>query len=460
MDRSRSNRSQLYLLEFSVMLLNFGNFLPAILLVNQIMKQACIKFGYDDSVCKVINQNGEGTAFAETELQPYVAKINLVIFLIHASVPAILQLFLGPWSDKHGRKTVLNMSAIGFVITHLSAALACYYSENVQPLSPWIYVFCYIPINFLGGYSTLVTTTLCFITDTCEESKRSYHFTLVEIIIVFSIFCSVLACSLILSLSSTTIVFITAAACVIVGAVIVIFFVDESVEVIESECESILSTTHITEMIRTCFKRRVLYERGILLSLVLILAFNKVTLDAPISVGYLFERTRFNWTLEDHNLFQSASIVVTVVGTLSALYVLKKLMEVSDMVLLCLAILSNIMSCFLEAFATKTWQMYAISSVSFLRLIVHPICRSLISSIVSAQEIGKIMSFTASTESIANFIAPPVFVSVYEATYKTFPGAFMLVAAAVAILTMFFALAVMVMKSVTASVREKYAQIE
>jgi hypothetical protein len=279
-----------------------------------------------------------------------------------------------------------------------------------------------------------------------------------------SLLLGAISCTFILSVSNATVVFLAAAICAVVGAVIVIVFVDESVQHIErsSTCESIrsiLSTTHIRDMIKTTFKPRMFYDRWILLLLILMVALNRFAMDGIINVGYLFERVRFNWTLEDHNSHQAASIAMAVFGTAFAMLVLKRMLGFSEMFLICLSIFSNLIDYSLRAFAYQTWQMYAISLLSFMKVIVHPLCRSLISSTVSQNEIGKAMSFTTSFESIATFIAPPIFISVYDATYTTFPGGFLLICGVMCLINTFIAFCVMIMKSAVAQVRKNYVEI-
>ncbi|KAG5683408.1 hypothetical protein PVAND_012692 [Polypedilum vanderplanki] len=276
------------------------------------LKQSCIQFGYEKSLCDVISENNKNTTKIEEELQPYVAKIKVVITILNSSVPAVLQLFLGSWSDKNGRKKVINSAALGFVLTHTSITAVCYYSENILPLPAWIFIICYIPVNFLGGFSSIMITTFCYITDICEKPNRPYHFTLVELMMVTSIFFGAILCSFILSMSNVIFVFTTATICTLLGAIIVIIFVDESIQIVQnssSSLKSILSTKHIIKMIRTCFKSRKLYGRSILLSLILIMTLNRFVSDEEKIIGYLYERMVFNWTLEDHNNYQAVRII-------------------------------------------------------------------------------------------------------------------------------------------------------
>ena len=53
------------------------------------------------------------TADLEKAVEPYAAVVNMVHSLTESFVPAITCLFIGPWSDRFGRKPVLTIPVIG-----------------------------------------------------------------------------------------------------------------------------------------------------------------------------------------------------------------------------------------------------------------------------------------------------------------------------------------------------------
>lgn len=463
--QSQHDKPKNFFLELALILLFFGNNLPATLLTNQILKQTCIQFGYNSSVCDVISQNGNSTKEIEKELQPYVANIQLTISLVHTIIPAILSLFLGPWSDIYGRKKILNSTFMGYAITLSLFACVCYYSEFIHPLSPWYYAMCYIFASVMGGWPSLLTATLCYITDTTEESKRAYRLTLIEMIIFIGVLFGSLSCSIILSIADATTVFIISASCAMLASFIVIAFVEESVDVPRNvtTCEkikSLISPVNLVVMLKTCFKRRSFKERRILLCLILILMLTVFTFNGQATVGYLFERVKFGWTLKDHNYYDSTNIILTISGAVIGLTLLKKTFKMSDMSLTCLALFSGLADALLKAFAFEPWHMYTISSISLFRILSSPMCRTLISSIIPQNEIGKIFSITTSFEALSSFAAAPLYTFVYDSTFTTFAGAFFLITSAVYLINIMLALYASSMKKIRETLINPYAPIE
>lgn len=113
---SQNQKPTRYFLEAALVLLFLGLYLPSVLLQNQILKQTCIQFGYNSTICDEICQNKNETKHIEEKLQPYVAQLQMTINLIQTIIPAILSLFLGPWSDTFGRKKILISTSTGKLV--------------------------------------------------------------------------------------------------------------------------------------------------------------------------------------------------------------------------------------------------------------------------------------------------------------------------------------------------------
>lgn len=463
--QERPERSKGYFLELGLLFLFTGNNMVQTLLQNQLIKMTCFSMGYNHSICDIINQNNNSTKDVEEKIQPYVANINLLISLLHTILPAILSLFLGNWSDKYGRRKVLCSTFIGYFITLTLFAVVCYYSEYIHPLPPWAYVICYAPAIFSGGWPSLLTAALCYITDTCDQSSRSKHLTIIELIIFLGVLVGTFSCSYILELTDAPTVFCISATFAAFALFIVIFLVDESLNTnlnhsTMQKVKSLFSPTLLVKVLQTCFKRRSFKGRRILLLLILIMAFLVFTFNGGNIVGYLFVRLKFSWTLQQNNLYDCYSIVCSLVGSVIGFSVLRKLLKLSDMNLACIALFCGIVDPILKAFAYQTWHMYAITSLTLFRILASPMLRTMISSIVPQDEIGKVFSITTSFEALSTFAASPLYTYVYKSTITTFPGAFFFITASVNVINLLIALYIIYLKKIRESLINPYERIE
>lgn len=157
-------------------------------------------------------------------------------------------------------------------------------------------------------------------------------------------------------------------------------------------------------------------------------------------LGYLFVREEFGWTIVESSYYDSVTMILTISGSLFGLLVLKKVFKMSDISLAVLALVSTIIDSMIKAFAFKPWHMYLASSISVFKILSSPMCRSLISTIVPNNEIGKVYSITSSIEALSGLGSAPLYTYIYSNTLTTFPGAFQLITAGVYVLNLGFAM--------------------
>jgi hypothetical protein len=83
--------------------------IPDIVITNILETRVCMmEFGLDKEHC-----SGSFNASTEKIVQPMVAKISMTKSIIECIVPAILSFFVGPWSDKNGRKPFILLPLAG-----------------------------------------------------------------------------------------------------------------------------------------------------------------------------------------------------------------------------------------------------------------------------------------------------------------------------------------------------------
>lgn len=96
-----------------------------IMLTNQIVYQSCVvTLESNETACSLLKSSGASdnqtiAIYLEEKVQPYAATISMTIVLLTSVVPALVALFLGPWSDKFGRKPVIAIAAVGKVFLSL-----------------------------------------------------------------------------------------------------------------------------------------------------------------------------------------------------------------------------------------------------------------------------------------------------------------------------------------------------
>lgn len=107
----------------------------------------------------------------------------------------------------------------------------------------------------------------------------------------------------------------------------------------------------VTVKPREQFKRIMLF----LTILVLILYAFGNTSD---SVVYMYLREKFQWTLKKYTLYQSAKSILSIVGTLVGVYLLHKILKISEPILIIVGFFFIIASYIWFALAQTDWHLY------------------------------------------------------------------------------------------------------
>jgi PCFT/HCP family folate transporter-like MFS transporter 1/3 len=118
--------------EIPLLLLFFAFILSDSVKTNLIIFRTCyVTLGYNKSECALLgSQDADNeTSKLEKIVEPYAATLNMVHSLTEACFSAVICLFVGPWSDRFGRKPILIIPIIGLIVL------------TIKLISPGIYVF-------------------------------------------------------------------------------------------------------------------------------------------------------------------------------------------------------------------------------------------------------------------------------------------------------------------------------
>jgi PCFT/HCP family folate transporter-like MFS transporter 1/3 len=107
----------------------------------------------------------------EAVLEPRVTVLQMYKTVIESCIPVILSLFVGTWSDHHGRKPLILWPMFGYGLMYAIYAFLCV----VPDLDPTYFLFASIPVAFSGALVTFVTGMCAYITDTTAAERRAFR---------------------------------------------------------------------------------------------------------------------------------------------------------------------------------------------------------------------------------------------------------------------------------------------
>lgn len=185
-----------------------------------------------------------------------------------------------------------------------------------------------------------------------------------------------------------------------------------------------------------------------------------------MSVIYLFTRYKFNWSEVEFSFFSTYAMLTSLVGeffpsfsliiscnfsfsgTLFSVGVFSHYLQIDDAIIGVFSSMSKIISSFVYAFATNTWQLYLGPIAEILNGTSFIAMRSIASKLVQSDELvrpkqfrfnfhltflvfqGKVNSLFGVGEALMPLVYAPMYTQVYRATIDTLPGAFFLLGGA------------------------------
>lgn len=101
------------------------HFFAGTILTNLIVYRTCIKIlKLNETECSILrnNSSSEEALRINSMVQPYATLIMMGKSFLESISPSFLSLFLGPWSDKYGRKPVMLS---GYISNHICNKYHC-----------------------------------------------------------------------------------------------------------------------------------------------------------------------------------------------------------------------------------------------------------------------------------------------------------------------------------------------
>ncbi|KAJ3648217.1 hypothetical protein Zmor_020037 [Zophobas morio] len=416
---------------------------------NLIIFRTCyLTLGYSKTECALLgSQNPDDqTANLEKVVQPFAAVTGMMNTVVEGFCSSIVCLFVGPWSDRFGRKPIIVAPLIGYFLYFVLTTIF----SLVETASPWYSVICTLPVGLSGGIPSLFAAILCHVTDSTSQENRGMKMGVIECTIFLGIVLGTVSSSYIFTFTSYEFVFSLGAICCLVGLIFTIYCIPESIANQESEgkIKELFRVSNINEMVTTTFKKRDNYVRFTVLCCILMITLSTITVTGGGSVMFLFLREQFHWSLQKYTLFAAAGSVCQILGTISAVYVLHKVLKIPETVLILVALLSSLNGALMMGLAHSYWTVYFVPLAKLLDGIFGPMVRSLVSKVLPNEEIGKVFASLTACQFFLGIVGSPLYTLIYNDTISTSPGFFNFVTAGIYIFEICVVIGVIVVRTV------------
>ncbi|CAK1551446.1 unnamed protein product [Leptosia nina] len=414
------------------------------------MVKACqADLGYPESICEnvVDNCNENDTVAACTESQKLVANMLAWSQPLQSSLPAIVILFVGAWSDKTGnRKALMLIPILGEIVSCIGLILATYFTH--WPL--WFTgLIESVPSALSGGMSIALMGSYSYLADVTSVDSRTFRLGLVGIIVTLGV-------PLGSSISGILVTTLGYYGVFSLGIVLyALGFLQTYFRVHDVKHEP-LQGTFFSKVIQFFHPMNawdtfsiVILSRGKKLLQILLIIFAHIVVIGPVfgegPLLFYYLTSKYEMSVVDFSLFTTYSVLMGIVGTSIAVTLFSKILKMHDAIIGTISTTSKILGSFFYGLAPTTKWVYFSPILDIFGNSGTAIVRSLGTKVVEPDQVGKMCSLIGFVEAVIPVIYTPIYSQVYSSALDTFPGAHYLLGGAMTVPALFIFITLYIM---------------
>ncbi|CAL7951802.1 unnamed protein product [Xylocopa violacea] len=382
------------------------------ILTDLIVYRTCtITLGINKTECLLLHEtnNSAETLKVDTQVQPKASLILMTKIVIESIIPALLSLFLGPWSDIYGRKPIMLSGYIGITLSYFIISFM-----TVWDISPWFLLIAYIPYACLGGFCIVLLGTICYISDITSEQERGWQLAWMDALISVGYLTGILVGPEIFQAYGYTVVFASATICCMLAGLHICFLVPKTTYNTDSvTIKSLFDVRLVRQLINTCTKKRDGFNRYIVWCCTAIIILKVLIMEGEMTVGFLFVNARLGWDVNKYSIYMAVNVIISIFGLIFGIKLLVTY-GFSEEAAAILSSFSSLCGSLVQSFTFKSWHMYLAAVVQMFGGIAGPLIRAILSKSVPSGDTGKVFSMTISIETLAPFIGASLYSMIYS----------------------------------------------
>ncbi|KAK5647379.1 hypothetical protein RI129_002271 [Pyrocoelia pectoralis] len=416
-------------------------------LTNLQFEKACkVNAKYNDTVCDaIVSGTYRQKNFTEENnvVQSYITGMRSWEVPLSSVLPVIIILFVGAYSDRHKiRKPFMLMPLIGDMVGLIGSAINVWYMYE-WPLEILIISDKVIPSIF-GSEKMITTIGYAYIADISTKEMRLIRLTTIPIAltVLTPIFQAV--SGILFRKVGYFAIFAISLCMFIMAFTYGLCVVKESVKMKRKKKElikDVCNIQHVTDTFKLLVQKKENMDRTNFLTLLLIFFLHGMVFSGEQSTFFLFVQQAYQWTVVEYSYFTTANTVLKFIALSVAVPIFVKVFKLRDLTIMLIAYLDSILASIIFVTVQLPVGLYIGRACSILIATGLPASRSLVTKVVSSEDVAKAISLSTIIQAIAAAVAAQIYHrGIYEHTRKSFPQAFLLLGVGIHILEIFIIL--------------------
>lgn len=340
-------------------------------------------------------------------------------------VPSIVTAtLLSPWSDKYGRKLPMLASIFGLILEAVGLIII-----GAIPSIPSYFLFIAgIPTGVSGGYLMAISSTYTYLADVTDRESRAIRYAILEVVMILATPLGMEIGGQIYKSSGITDVYAAALVALLGSFIWVFFFVEETrgkeeKATLKEMIRYVFRLDNLKESLHTCIVSRPGTIRAQIWLSILATTISMFCVLGSLTIGYFYANKMYKWTNDTYSTVTAIAKILHGLALSIVVPIFTKILNMPEGIIGLLGVLSYLGEYVIKSVAYYELVYYYAYVVGLLGGISGVAVRSILSKVVNQQEISKVFTLLALSESLTPVFSTIIFNEVYAQTLSTFPGA-------------------------------------
>ncbi|GBP87768.1 hypothetical protein EVAR_28650_1 [Eumeta japonica] len=397
------------------------------------LEKACrVNLNFSSDICTALTlRETKNYSYYEEEVQTLTASMQAWKNVVQTTIPCMLILFVGAWSDKTGRrKACILLPIVGELCTCIGFMVNTYFfyelPVEVTALTEAVFPAC------TGGWFTMFLGVFSYIGDITTTEDRTFRVGIVNLCMSLGVPIGSALSGILLRLVGYYGVFSISAVLYLFSLSYGYMYLKDPERKTPEICSKpekkrcflaeFFDTAHVRETFRVVFKKGDANRRLRVSLLIIVVCVVFGPIHGEFTVMYLFTRYRFNWSEVEFSIWSTYGIITNLLGTLFSISLFSHYLKLDDTILGIISCSSKIVAAFAYAFARNNLEIYIAPLLEILNGTSFIAMRSIASKLVNGEELGKVNSLFGLAEATMPLVYGPLYSRVYMATLNFLPG--------------------------------------